>query len=171
MTSRVEVFGELGRAEALGPDPASAVVHLRAALGAGPERELRDELVAELMSVLWHLGRRGELLELARTELELCDPRTELDSRRRLEAALIMGLKFNVEHYDELDARLEALAPELTGDSPPERVMLAILAQRRVERAEPVEEAVAAARLALDRGLLADHAPRSGRRPGSRCGR
>ena len=156
---RVEVFGELGRAEALGPDPASAVVHLRAALGAGPERKLRDELVAELMSVLWHLGRRGELLELARTELELCDPRTELDSRRRLEAALIMGLKFNVEHYDELDARLEALAPELTGDSAAERVMLAILAQRRVERAEPVEEALAAARLALDRGLLADHAP------------
>jgi ATP/maltotriose-dependent transcriptional regulator MalT len=37
--------------------------------------------------------------------------------------------------------------------------MLAILAQRRVERAEPVESAVAAARLALDRGLLADHAP------------
>ena len=156
---RVEVFGELGRAEALGPDPASAVVHLRAALGAGPERKLRDELVAELMSVLWHLGRRGELLELARTELELCDPRTELDSRRRLEAALIMGLKFNVEHYDELDARLEALAPGLTGDSAAERVMLAILAQRRVERAEPVEEALAAARLALDRGLLADHAP------------
>ena len=153
------MFGELGRAEALGPDPASAVVHLRAALGAGPERELRDELVAELMSVLWHLGRRGELLELARTELELCDPRSELDSRRRLEAALIMGLKFNVEHYDELDARLEALAPELTGDSAAERVMLAILAQRRVERAEPVEGALAAARLALDRGLLADHAP------------
>ena len=64
---RVEVFGELGRAEALGPDPASAVVHLRAALGRRRERELRDELVAELMSVLWHLGRRGELLELART--------------------------------------------------------------------------------------------------------
>jgi DNA-binding CsgD family transcriptional regulator len=156
---RVKVFGELGRAEALGPDPASAVVHLRAALGAGPDRELRDELVAELMSVLWHLGRRGELLELARTELELCDPRTELGSRRRLEAALIMGLKFNVEHYDELDSRLEALAPELRGDSPAERVMLAILAQRRVERAEPVEEAVTAARLALDRGLLADHGP------------
>jgi DNA-binding CsgD family transcriptional regulator len=156
---RVKVFGELGRAEALGPDPASAVVHLRAALGAGPERALRDELVAELMSVLWHLGRRGELLELARTELELCDPRSELDSRRRLEAALIMGLKFNVEHYDELDSRLEALAPELTGDSPPERVMLAILAQRRVERAEPVEGAVAAALLTLDRGLLADHGP------------
>ena len=70
-----------------------------------------------------------------------------------------MGLKFNVEHYDELDARLEALAPDLTGDSAAERVMLAILAQRRVERAEPVEEALAAARLALDRGLLADHAP------------
>jgi DNA-binding CsgD family transcriptional regulator len=156
---RVEVFGELGRAEALGPDPASAVVHLRAALGARPERDLRDELIAELMSVLWHLGRRDELLELARTELELCDPRTELDSRRRLEAALIMGLKFNVEHYDELDTRLQALVPELTGDSPAERVILAILAQRRVERAEPVEEAVAAAKLALDRGLLADHGP------------
>jgi DNA-binding CsgD family transcriptional regulator len=70
-----------------------------------------------------------------------------------------MGLKFNVEHYDELDSRLEALAPELTGDSPPERVMLAILAQRRVERAEPVEGAVAAALLTLDRGLLADHGP------------
>jgi DNA-binding CsgD family transcriptional regulator len=156
---RVEVFGELGRAEALGPDPTNAVVHLRAALGAGPDRELRDELVAELMSVLWHLGRRGELLELARTELELCDPQSERDSRRRIEAALIMGLKFNVDYYEELDSRLEELAPQLSGDSPADRVMLAILAQRRVERAEPVEGAVAAARLALDRGLLADHAP------------
>ena len=91
------------------------------------------------MSVLWHLGRRGELLELARTELELCDPHSELDSRRRIEAALIMGLKFNVDHYEELDARLEELAPELSGDSPADRIMLAILAQRRVERAEPVE--------------------------------
>jgi DNA-binding CsgD family transcriptional regulator len=156
---RIEVLGELGRAEALGPDPASAVEHLRSALAAAREREVRDELVAELMNTLWHLGRRGELLELARSELELCDPESEHDSRRRLEAALIMGLKFNVEHYDELDARLEALAPELGGDTPAERAILAILAQRRVERAEQVAGAVAAARLALDRGLLADHAP------------
>jgi DNA-binding CsgD family transcriptional regulator len=156
---RVEVLCELGRAEALGPDPASAVEHLRAALGMAPERGLRDELIAELMSTLWHLGRRKELLELARAELERCDPHTELESRRRLEAALMTGLKFNVAHYEELDSRLEALAPDLTGDSPAERALLAVLAQRRVERAEPVEEAVAAARLALERGLLEDHAP------------
>jgi DNA-binding CsgD family transcriptional regulator len=135
------------------------VDHLRAALGAATERDMRDELIAEVVSVLWHLGRRAELLEVARAELERCAPDTPLDSRRRLEAALITGLKFNVGYYEELDARLDALAPELTGSSPPERVMLAILAQRRVERAEPVEEAVAAARLALDRGLLTDHAP------------
>jgi DNA-binding CsgD family transcriptional regulator len=156
---RVEVLCELGRAEALGPDPASAVEHLRAALGMAPERESREELMAELMSTLWHLGRRAELLELARDELERCDRHTPLESRRRLEAALLMGLKFNVEHYDELDSRLDALAPELIGDSPAERVMLAVVAQRRVERAEPVEQAVAAARRALERGLLADHAP------------
>jgi DNA-binding CsgD family transcriptional regulator len=156
---RAEVLRELGRAEALGPDPAGAVEHLRAALELAPERDLRDDLVAELMSALWHLGRRGELLELAREELEGCGPDTPLESRRRLEADLIMGLKFNVDHYEELDERLAELAPELTGDSPPERAMLAILAQRRVERAEPVEGAVAAARLALERGLLADHAP------------
>ena len=156
---RVEVLSELGRAEALGPDPASAVEHLRAALGIAEERSLRDELVGELLSTLWHLGRRAELLELARAELERCDPKTQLESRRRLEAALITGLKFNVAHYDELDSRLERLAPELTGGSPAERAMLAILAQRRVERAEPVEGAVAAATLALEGGLLPDHAP------------
>ena len=156
---RVEVLGELGRAEALGPDPTSAVDHLRAALEAAPERALRDELLAELMSTLWHLGRRGELLELARGELEDIDPDSEVESRRRLEAALIMGLKFNVGHYEELDSRLEALEPSLTGDTPAERAMLAVLAQRRVERAEPVADAVAAARRALERGLLADHAP------------
>jgi DNA-binding CsgD family transcriptional regulator len=157
--SRVHVLCDLGRAEALGPDPASAVEHLRAALGIASERALRDELIAELISTLWHLGRREELLELARNELERCDPDTELESRRRLEAALIAGLKFNVAHYEELDSRLEALAPELTGESAPERAILAVLAQRRVERAEPVQEAVNAARLALENGLLADHAP------------
>jgi DNA-binding CsgD family transcriptional regulator len=157
--SRVEVLAELGRAEALGPDPASAVQHLRSALDMAHERGLRDELVGELLSTLWHLGRRAELLELARAELERCDPETELESRRRIEAALITGLKFNVAHYDELDSRLEALAPELTGESPAERAILAVLAQRRVERAEPVELAVEAARRALEQGLLADHGP------------
>jgi len=156
---RVEVLGELGRAEALGPDPASAVDHLRAALETAPGRALRDELLAELMSTLWHLGRRGELLELARGELDQIDPETEVESQRRLEAALIMGLKFNVGHYEELDSRLEALEPSLTADTPAERAMLAVLAQRRVERAEPVADAVAAARRALEGGLLADHAP------------
>jgi DNA-binding CsgD family transcriptional regulator len=68
-------------------------------------------------------------------------------------------LKFNVAHYEELDSRLDALAPELTGESAAERAMLSVLAQRRVERAEPLEGAISAARLALDRGLLADHAP------------
>jgi DNA-binding CsgD family transcriptional regulator len=156
---RVEVLMELGRSEALGPDPASAVQHLRAALDMVHERGLRDELVAELMSTLWHLGRRAELLDLARAELERCDPDVEVESRRRLEAALIAGLKFNVAHYDELDSRLEALAPELTGESPAERAILAVLAQRQVERAEPVELAVDAAQRALENGLLADHAP------------
>ena len=156
---RVEVLGKLGRAEALGPDPASAVDHLRAALETAPGRALRDELLAELMSTLWHLGRRGELLELARAELDQIDPETEVESQRRLEAALIMGLKFNVGHYEELDSRLEALEPSLTADTPAERAMLAVLAQRRVERAEPVADAVAAARRALEGGLLADHAP------------
>jgi len=156
---RVEVLCELGRAEALGPDPASAVDHLRAALEMDPERTLRDELVTELLSTLWHLGRRTELLDLARRELDRCDTATPRDSRRRLEAALIMALKFNVDRYEELDERLAALAPTLTGDSPAERAMLAVLAQRRVERAEPVEDAVRAARLALEKGLLADHAP------------
>jgi DNA-binding CsgD family transcriptional regulator len=156
---RAEVLRELGRAEALGPNPAGAVEHLRAALEMAPERELRDELVAELMSALWHLGRRAELLALARAELEQRAPDTPLAARRRLEAALIMGLKFNADQYEELDARLEQLAPELGGDSPAERAILAILAQRRVERAEPVERAVAAARLALERGLLSDHGP------------
>jgi DNA-binding CsgD family transcriptional regulator len=156
---RVQVLADLGRAEALGPDPASAVQHLRAALDMAGERSLRDELVAELLSTLWHLGRRAELLELARAELDRCDPDADLQSRRRLEAALITGLKFNVGHYDELDARLEALAPELTGESPGERAILAVLAQRRVERAERVEDAVDAARRALEHGLLADHGP------------
>ena len=156
---RVRVLSELGRAEALGPDPASAVQHLRAALDLADERGLRDELVAELLSTLWHLGRRAELLELARAELERCDPEVERESRRRLEAALITGLKFNVAHYDELDSRLEALAPDLSGESAAERAILAVLAQRRVERAEPAGEAVEAARLALEHGLLADHGP------------
>jgi DNA-binding CsgD family transcriptional regulator len=154
------VLFELGRAEALGPDPASAVEHLRAALGGAKDRGLRDNLVAELLSVLWHLGRRGELLELARAELARCErDGAYAESRRRLEAALVAALKFNVGHYDELDARLDKLAPELTADTRPERAILAVLAQRRVERAEPVEQAVDAARLALEGGLLADHAP------------
>jgi DNA-binding CsgD family transcriptional regulator len=156
---RVEVLSELGRAEALGPDPASAVEHLRDALATVDDRRFRDELVGELLSTLWHLGRREELLALARTELERCDPDSERDSRRRLEAALVTGLKFNVAHYGELDSRLEALAPELTGESASERAILAVLAQRRVERAEPVEGAVAAALSALEQGLLIDHAP------------
>jgi DNA-binding CsgD family transcriptional regulator len=159
-SQRTDVLFELGRAEALGPDPAGAVDHLRAALDGAEERGLRDELVAELLSVLWHLGRRDELLELARAELERCDrdaPATE--SRRRLEAALIAGLKFNVAHYDELDARLDQLAPELTGESRPERAILAVLAQRLVERAQPREQAVDAARRALEGGLLSDHGP------------
>jgi DNA-binding CsgD family transcriptional regulator len=157
---RARVLFELGRAEALGPDPASAVDHLRAALDGAEERGFRDDLVAELLSVLWHLGRRGELLELARAELERSDrDAADAESRRRLEAALVAALKFNVGHYDELDARLDQLAPELTGESRPERAILAVLAQRRVERAEPVEQAVDAARRALEGGLLADHAP------------
>jgi DNA-binding CsgD family transcriptional regulator len=156
---RVRVLTELGRAEALGPDPASAVQHLRAALDLAQERGLRDELVAELLSTLWHLGRRAELLDLARAELERCDPEAERESRRRLEAALITGLKFNVAHYDELDSRLEALEVDLSGETAAGRAILAVLAQRRVERAEPVERAVEAALLALERGLLADHGP------------
>ena len=156
---RTRVLSELGRAEALGPDPASAVEHLRAALGLAEDRSMRDELVGELLSVLWHLGRRSELLDLARAELERCDREGELESRHRLEAALITGLKFNVGHYEELDARLERLEPDLTGDSPADRAILAILAQRRVERAEPVAGAVAAAELALEGGLIADHGP------------
>ena len=156
---RVEVLGELGRAEALGPDPASAVEHLRAALALTPSRDVRDDLIATLMSTLWHLGRREELLELARVELERCDPDTEADSRRRLEAALVTGLKFNLSHYAELDSMLDALAPGLTGATPAERAILAVHAQRLVERAEPAVEAVAAARAALEHGLLADHAP------------
>jgi DNA-binding CsgD family transcriptional regulator len=156
---RVEVLTAVGRAEALGPDPASAVEHLREALGLAQERALRDDLAGELLSTLWHLGRREELLELARAELVRCDPETERDSRRRLEATLVTSLKFNVAHYDELDSMLERLAPTLSGESRADRAILAVLAQRRVERAEPVEQAVAAAQLALDSGLLRDHAP------------
>ena len=40
---RAEVLSALGRAEALGPDPASAVEHLHAALAITPEREQRDD--------------------------------------------------------------------------------------------------------------------------------
>ena len=154
---RTDVLVALGRAEALGPDPEAAVEHLRTALGMADDRALRDELTAELLSTLWHLGRRDELLALARSELASCDAATDPESRRRLEAALVTSLKFNVAHYAELDAMLEDLAPNLTGESRADRAILAVLAQRRVERAEPVEQAVAAARLALERGLLTDH--------------
>ena len=156
---RTDVLVALGRAEALGPAPESAVDHLRAALATAGDRRLRDQLTAELLSTLWHLGRREELLELARDELARCGPEMGHESRRRLEAALVVSLKFNVAHYAELDDTLQALAPELTGATPADRAILAILAQRRVERCEPVDGAVAAARLALDNGLLNDHAP------------
>ena len=156
---RTGVVAALGRAEALGPDPGRAVEHLRAALADARDRGLRDELTAELLSTLWHLGRRDELLELARDELARCDPEKERESQRRLQAALITSLKFNVDHYDELDALLDSVAADLDGETRSDRAVLAVLAQRRVERAEPVESAVWAARLALENGLLSDHGP------------
>jgi DNA-binding CsgD family transcriptional regulator len=138
---------------------------LREALVLAPDGSARAK-VANTLSLL--LTRRGQLevaSDTARRELELArgaaaDERLLVELEVQLCLALQLG---GAGAGREVDERLERLAPRLMeGATPVERTGLAVLAFRRMARAEPAAEAIAPALRTLEAGMLGDPGAESG---------
>jgi DNA-binding CsgD family transcriptional regulator len=162
---RYETLLESAAAEDLASRADLGEERLREALLLAPDESERSR-VANSLSLL--LTRRGELEDASDTAgRELAAARASGADEGRLlelEVQLCVALQLGpAGSGQEADERLERLAPRLReGASAVERVGLAALAFRRMARGDPATDAVAAARRALEAGLLEDPWAESG---------
>jgi DNA-binding CsgD family transcriptional regulator len=163
--ARYETLLESAAAEDLASRADLGEERLREALILAPDESERSR-VANSLSLL--LTRRGELEDAgdtARRELAAARAAGADEGRLlELEVQLCVALQLGpAGSGQEADERLERLAPRLReGTSAVERAGLAALAFRRMARGDPAAEAIAAARRALEAGLLEDPWAESG---------
>lgn len=162
---RYETLLESATAEDLASRGDLGEERLREALLLAPDESERGR-VANSLALL--LTRRGELADAGDTaRRELAAARAAGADEQRLlelEVQLCVALQLGPPGSgQEADERLERLAPRLQqGASAVERGGLAALAFRRMARGDPAADAIAAARRALEAGLLEDPWAESG---------
>ena len=146
---RHAVLRELGEAELAALEPAAAE-HLAEALRVAPS----IDLAVALATAHYHAGRHAEAADVLLAELDRLgeDAREE---RLHLEAILGVLGRYGLETAPRLAGRLEAAAEGLTGSTPAERHVLAVLAEQQPgEEAEGLERAALAGEELIGHGLM-----------------
>jgi DNA-binding CsgD family transcriptional regulator len=146
---RPHVLRELGEAELAALEPAAAE-HLAVALREAPS----IDLAVALATAHYHAARHAEAADVLLAELDRLgeDAREE---RLQLEAILGVLGRYGLETAPRLAGRLETAAEGLTGATPAERHLLAVLAEQRPgEQAEGLERAALAGEELLGHGLM-----------------
>ena len=146
---RHAVLRELGEAELAALEPAAAE-HLAEALREAPS----IDLAVALATAHYHAGRHAEAADVLLAELDRLgeDAREE---RLHLEAILGVLGRYGLETAPRLAGRLEAAAEGLTGATPAERHVLAVLAEQQPgEEAEGLERAALAGEELIGHGLM-----------------
>jgi DNA-binding CsgD family transcriptional regulator len=146
---RPAVLRELGEAELAALEPAAAE-HLAVALREAPS----IDLAVALATAHYHAGRHAEAADVLLAEIDrLADDARE--ERLNLEAVLGVLGRYGLETAPRLAGRLEAAAEGLTGATPAERHLLAVLAEQRPgEEAEGLERAALAGEELIGHGLM-----------------
>ena len=148
----LDILAELGHAEVIAGEP-TAVERLERALARTRDPERRAELAIELGRALTVSGRPDDAARLLARVVAMpqgVDPDTVL----RVDAELINASRLDKDTRDLGLQRLERVSPELRGERPGERLMLAHLAYEAVCTAEPAGHVVELARRALSGGAL-----------------
>ena len=146
---RHAVLRELGEAELAALEPAAAA-HLAQALREAPS----IDLAVALATAHYHAARHAEAADVLLAELDRLgeDAREE---RLYLEAVLGVLGRYGLETAPRLAGRLEAAAEGLTGATPAERHVLAVLAEQQPgEEAEGLERAALAGEELIGHGLM-----------------
>ena len=146
---RPAVLRELGEAELAALEPAAAE-HLAEALREAPS----IDLAVALATAHYHAGRHAEAADVLLAEIDRLgeDAREE---RLNLEAVLGVLGRYGLETAPRLAGRLEAAAEGLTGATPAERHVLAVLAEQQPgEEAEGLERAALAGEELIGHGLM-----------------
>jgi DNA-binding CsgD family transcriptional regulator len=154
-SERPRLLTELARAERQW-DPDAAGRHLREALAATEDPDVREAAASELAVLLVGSEEGVEVLE---AELDRT-PEADSARRERLEAALGAFAQVSHAHSAAVAARLADVPDDLPGETPVERVMLAALCCDRLlqcsatgpECAELAERALAGDRLLIEQG-------------------
>jgi DNA-binding CsgD family transcriptional regulator len=150
--ARTGVLFELGSAEALSGD-ARGVERVRESLAHVADPAQRARMSLRLASLLHPLGRGVEAaatLQQALDDLDGRDPELALE----LEAAWLTVGRLELSLRPAAMSRLQVRARELRGESPLERVLLALEADRRVLAGEPRDTVLDVAARAWAGGLL-----------------
>jgi DNA-binding CsgD family transcriptional regulator len=153
---RVDVLLELGSTETLISGPAS-VEHLREAYELIDDPVRRAEAAFQLGRQLFLLHEPGgsdAVLERAIDELGV----TDIELRRRLEAALIHNAMMEPDLYERAVARLERVRFQRSDATAGEKMLLGLLAYHDARSNVPAEVAVELARRALAGGILLEAA-------------
>lgn len=132
-------------------DPAGLEI-IRGALEAAEDPGMRATIALELGCLLYYFGNIPEavgLMERAASELEPTDPQAQ-----QLEATLLAIAGLDVSTHDLVGRRLDPSTEALHGDTPHERLLLAILALHTSCQDGPASRAASIARRAIGGGRL-----------------
>ncbi|HWH43408.1 MAG TPA: LuxR C-terminal-related transcriptional regulator [Thermoleophilaceae bacterium] len=156
--TRRTVLAELGIAQLRTGAP-DAVASLREAIALTDEPEEAAALTRHGALALLMSGQRIEAFDVLARSVDRYKP-SNRDARLRMEADLCSVGFISVETAPQAAERVTALAQELTGDTPAERVLLALLAFLQSMNGEPIADAAATAECALAGGrLVGDQLP------------
>lgn len=156
--SRHVLLRDLGIAQLRTGDPA-AVATLRKGLSLADDPEEAATLTRHVALALLMSGQRIEAFEVLASAVDAHEPR-DRDARLRMEADLCSVGFISAETAPHAAERVGRLAPQLTGETPAERVLMALLAFLKSMSGEPIEHAASTAERALAKGqLLEDQLP------------
>ena len=157
---RVAVLRRLGVAQGLAGDP-SAEDSLREASQLAASPRLRAEVALDLSSAYSLTGRFGDAIRALEQAIDQSVKEDE-ELRWRLEARLIATAHIETAHRQIAQRHLQTLPPDLRGETPGERLILAQLAYAAAIDGDRVETVVALAERALGDGrLVAEEPPMS----------
>ncbi|HZB75415.1 MAG TPA: AAA family ATPase [Solirubrobacteraceae bacterium] len=139
---RPGVLRELGQAELAGMDHAAAD-HLRAARDLEADAGVRADLALELGTALYRTARHAAAVDVLLDAIEELDPHHEHRERRlRLEAFLAIAGRYDLATERAVRGRVHRVAAGLRGETPGERLVLAVAA---LEDPGPTAEGLARA--------------------------
>lgn len=148
------ILRDLGIAQLRTGSPA-AVGTLREAISLTHDPHEAALLTRHAALALLMSGQRLEAFEVLANAVDAHEP-NDRGARLQAEADLCSVGFISVETAPKSAERVAALAPELTGESPPERVLLALLAFLQAMSGEPIIDAAATAERALAGGQLVE---------------